>query len=165
MSSSQRILVTAALPYANGDLHLGHMAGAYLPADIYVRYQRLQQREVLFICGSDENGVAITVSAEKEGVSPQVVVDRYHEANRRAFERFGMSFDNYSRTSLPSTTRWPPNSSPSCTGRASCARNGNSSSMMRRPAAFCRTVMWRGCARSAPPRTPAGTSASVAVHT
>jgi methionyl-tRNA synthetase len=101
MSSPQRILVTAALPYANGEIHLGHLAGAYLPADIYVRYQRLRKRDVLFICGSDENGVAITVSAEREGVSPQVVVDRYHELNRSAFERFGMSFDNYSRTSLP----------------------------------------------------------------
>ena len=101
MSSPQRILVTAALPYANGDIHLGHLAGAYLPADIYVRYQRLRKRDVLFICGSDENGVAITVSAEKEGVSPQLVVDRFHERNRKAFERFGMSFDNYSRTSLP----------------------------------------------------------------
>ena len=100
MSSRQRILVTAALPYANGDIHLGHLAGAYLPADIYVRYQRLRARDVLFICGSDENGVAITVSAEKEGVTPQVIVDRYHERNRHAFERFGMSFDNYSRTSL-----------------------------------------------------------------
>ncbi len=97
----QKILVTAALPYANGVIHLGHLAGAYLPADIYVRYQRAKKRDVLFICGSDEHGVPITVTAEKEKTTPQAVVDRYHALNKAAFERFGMSFDNYSRTSLP----------------------------------------------------------------
>ncbi len=97
----ERILVTAALPYANGPIHLGHLAGAYLPADIYVRYQRLKGRDVLFICGSDEHGVAITITADSEGVPPQTVVDRYHAVNEAAFRRFGMSFDNYSRTSLP----------------------------------------------------------------
>ena len=96
-----RILVTAALPYANGPIHLGHLAGAYLPADLYVRYQRLKRRDVLFICGSDEHGVAITITADKEHIRPQDVVDRYHEINRKAFDRFGMSFDNYSRTSIP----------------------------------------------------------------
>jgi len=101
MTSTRRILVTAALPYANGPIHLGHLAGAYLPADIYVRYQRLKQRNVLFICGSDEHGVPITLTADKEHVSPQVIVDRYHAMNKTAFERFGVSFDNYSRTSLP----------------------------------------------------------------
>ncbi|MFH0992274.1 MAG: methionine--tRNA ligase [bacterium] len=100
-SPFKRILVTAALPYANGLLHLGHLAGAYLPADIYVRYQRSKRRDVLFICGSDEHGVPITVSAEKEKTTPQAVVDRYHSLNKAAFEQFGMSFDNYSRTSLP----------------------------------------------------------------
>jgi methionyl-tRNA synthetase len=101
MSESPRILVTAALPYANGPIHLGHLAGAYLPADLYVRYQRLRKRHVLFLCGSDEHGVAITISAEKEHVSPQQIVDRYHAENKAAFERLGISFDNYSRTSLP----------------------------------------------------------------
>lgn len=96
-----RILVTAALPYANGPIHLGHLAGAYLPADIYVRYQRLKQREVVFICGSDEHGVPITLTADNEGVPPQVIVDRYNALNKTAFEQFGMSFDNYSRTSSP----------------------------------------------------------------
>ncbi|MDP2886119.1 MAG: class I tRNA ligase family protein, partial [Ignavibacteria bacterium] len=100
-SQPERILVTAALPYANGLLHLGHLAGAYLPADMYVRYQRSKKRDVLFLCGSDEHGVAITVTAEKEKITPQAVVDRYHELNRATFEKFGMSFDNYSRTSLP----------------------------------------------------------------
>lgn len=97
----ERILVTAALPYANGPIHLGHMAGAYLPADIYVRYQRMKGRDVLFICGSDEHGVAITLAADAERVPPQAIVDRYHAMNLAAFRRFGMSFDNYSRTSLP----------------------------------------------------------------
>lgn len=96
-----RTLVTAALPYANGPLHLGHLAGAYLPADIYVRYLRLKGDDVVFICGSDEHGVAVTITAEKEGVSPQEIVDRYHAINKQSFEKFGMSFDNYSRTTLP----------------------------------------------------------------
>ena len=97
----QKTLVTAALPYANGVIHLGHLAGAYLPADIYARYQRARKRDVLFICGSDEHGVPITVTAEKEKTTPQTLVDRYHALNVSAFEKFGMSFDNYSRTSLP----------------------------------------------------------------
>jgi methionyl-tRNA synthetase len=101
MKQFQRILVTSALPYANGPIHLGHLAGAYLPADIYVRYQRLKKRDVVYICGSDEHGVAITITADKEKIAPKDVVDRYHALNRESFERFGMSFDNYSRTSLP----------------------------------------------------------------
>src|SRR5512142_2173473 len=101
MIEAQRILVTAALPYANGPIHLGHLSGAYLPSDIYVRFERMRGREIVFICGSDEHGAAITITAGKEGVSPQVIVDRYHEMNKKAFEQFGMSFDNYSRTSLP----------------------------------------------------------------
>lgn len=97
----RRILVTSALPYANGNIHLGHAAGAYLPADIWVRYQRLKGNEVLYVCGSDEHGVAITISAEKEKVKPQDIIDKYHNANKAAFDQFGMSFDIYSRTSLP----------------------------------------------------------------
>jgi methionyl-tRNA synthetase len=96
-----RILVTSALPYANGAIHFGHLAGAYLPADMYVRYQRLLKKDVLFICGSDEHGVSILISSQKEGVAPQEIIDRYHERNKRAFDRVGVSFDNYSRTSLP----------------------------------------------------------------
>ena len=95
MKESQRILVTAALPYANGPIHLGHLAGAYLPADIYVRFQRLKRRDIVFICGSDEHGVPITLTADKEHITPQDVVDRYHAMNKAAFERFGVSFDNY----------------------------------------------------------------------
>jgi methionyl-tRNA synthetase len=99
--ANEKILVTSALPYANGPIHLGHLSGAYLPADIYVRYKRLNGDDVIYICGSDEHGVPITISADKEKVSPQVIIDRYHEANKKAFARFGMSFDNYSRTSIP----------------------------------------------------------------
>jgi methionyl-tRNA synthetase len=97
----KRILVTSALPYANGPLHLGHIAGAYLPADIYVRYQRLKGRDVVFIGGSDEHGVPITVTADNEKITPQAVVNRYHSMNKKSFKRLGISFDNYSRTSLP----------------------------------------------------------------
>lgn len=97
----KRILVTAALPYANGKIHLGHLAGAYLPADIYVRYQRSMRRDIVFICGSDEHGVPITITADKQKITPQQVVDHYHEMNKEAFRKFGVSFDNYSRTSLP----------------------------------------------------------------
>ena len=99
--SKEKILVTSALPYANGPIHLGHLSGAYLPADIYVRYKRLKGDDIIYICGSDEHGVPITITADKEGVKPQAIIDRYHEANKKAFEQFGMSFDNYSRTSLP----------------------------------------------------------------
>src|SRR5574338_289246 len=101
MLAKKKILVTSALPYANGPIHLGHLSGAYLPADIYVRYKRLKGDDIIYICGSDEHGVPITISADKEKVSPQIIIDRFHEANKKAFERFGMSFDNYSRTSLP----------------------------------------------------------------
>ena len=93
-----RLLVTAALPYANGPLHLGHLAGAYLPADLYCRYKRLAGEDVVFVCGSDEMGVAIMMGAQKQGITPQDVVDRFHPMIKDAFEQFGMSFDIYSRT-------------------------------------------------------------------
>lgn len=96
---SSPIIVTSALPYANGPLHLGHLAGAYLTADFFVRYHRLKGEDVLFICGSDEHGVPITIAAEKEGVSPQDIVDRYHEWNKETFKKMGISFDYYGRTS------------------------------------------------------------------
>jgi methionyl-tRNA synthetase len=97
---AEKILVTAALPYANGPLHLGHLAGAYIPADVYVRYQRLKGSDVVFICGSDEHGVPITIRADREGVTPKQIVDRYHEMMKASFARLGVQFDNYSRTSL-----------------------------------------------------------------
>ena len=95
----KRYTITSALPYANGPLHIGHLAGCYVPSDIYVRYLRSQGRDVLYICGSDEHGVAITIKAKKEGISPQAVVDRYHKIMKESFKEFGISFDHYSRTS------------------------------------------------------------------
>ncbi|MCF8261287.1 MAG: methionine--tRNA ligase [Melioribacteraceae bacterium] len=97
----EKVLVTSALPYANGHIHLGHLSGAYLPADIYVRYKRLKGDDVLYVCGSDEHGVPITITADKENVKPKEIIDRYHNANTEAFKKFGMSFDIYSRTSKP----------------------------------------------------------------
>ena len=94
----KRTTVTAALPYANGGVHIGHLAGVYVPADIYVRYLRLKKQEVIFIGGSDEHGVPITLRAKKEGITPQDVVDRYHNMIKESFEEFGISFDIYSRT-------------------------------------------------------------------
>jgi methionyl-tRNA synthetase len=99
MNDYKRILVTAALPYANGPVHIGHMAGVYVPADIYVRYQRAQKRDIKFVCGSDEHGVPITIRAMKEGVTPQQIVDKYHAIIKDSFEQMGISFDIYSRTS------------------------------------------------------------------
>ncbi len=99
MKNYKRHLVTAALPYANGPVHIGHLAGVYVPADIYVRYLRLRGRDVKFICGSDEHGVPITIKARQLGITPQDVVDKYHLIIKDSFERFGISFDIYSRTS------------------------------------------------------------------
>ncbi len=96
---SKRFTITAALPYTNGPIHIGHLAGVYIPADIYARFLRLQGHDVAFICGSDEHGVPITLKAKKEGVTPQDIVDRYHANIKTSFDDFGISFDNYSRTS------------------------------------------------------------------
>lgn len=99
MKHYKRQLITSALPYANGPLHIGHLAGVYIPADIYTRYLRLLGKDVLHICGSDEHGVPITIKARQEGLTPQEIVDRYHKLNKESFEKFGISFDIYSRTS------------------------------------------------------------------
>ena len=95
----KRHLITAALPYANGPVHIGHLAGCYLPADIYVRYLRSKGEDVVFICGSDEHGVPITIKAKQEGKQPKDVVDHYHRIMQEAFKEFGISFNHYSRTS------------------------------------------------------------------
>jgi methionyl-tRNA synthetase len=99
MKKPERHLITSALPYANGPIHIGHLAGVYIPSDIYTRYLRIRGEDVISICGSDEHGVPITLKARKEGISPQEVVDHYHELNKKAFEDFGIEFDIYSRTS------------------------------------------------------------------
>ena len=98
---SKRYTITAALPYTNGPIHIGHLAGVYVPADIFARYQRLKNNEVAFICGSDEHGVAISIKAKKEHTTPQAIIDKYHAIIKKSFADFGISFDNYSRTSLP----------------------------------------------------------------
>ncbi|RBP34508.1 methionyl-tRNA synthetase [Oceanihabitans sediminis] len=99
MNPHKRYTITAALPYTNGPIHIGHLAGVYVPADIYARYKRLTGNDVAFICGSDEHGVPITIKAKKEGVTPQDIVDKYHAIIKKSFEDFGITFDNYSRTS------------------------------------------------------------------
>jgi len=99
MKNFKRYLVTSALPYANGPIHIGHLAGVYIPSDIYTRFLRMKGVDVISVCGSDEHGVPITLKARKEGVSPQEIVDRYHTINKKAFEDFGIAFDIYSRTS------------------------------------------------------------------
>ena len=100
MSSSKRYTVTAALPYTNGPIHIGHLAGVYVPADSYARYLRLTGNDVAYICGSDEHGVAIPMSAKKEGVSPQDIIDKYHAIIKQSFIDFGISFDNNELVSL-----------------------------------------------------------------
>ncbi|WP_295801022.1 methionine--tRNA ligase [Mucilaginibacter sp.] len=101
LNKFKRFTVTSALPYANGPLHIGHLAGAYLPADIFVRYLRLQKKDVVYICGSDEHGAAITIKAKKEDTTPQAIIDKYHHQIKTSFEEFGVSFDIYHRTSSP----------------------------------------------------------------
>jgi methionyl-tRNA synthetase len=96
---TKKYTITAALPYANGPLHIGHLAGAYISADIYARYLKLKGEDVIFICGSDEHGAAITIKAKKEGKSPKEIVDTYHKLMRDSFEKFGIAFDIYHRTS------------------------------------------------------------------
>jgi methionyl-tRNA synthetase len=99
IQNPKRYTITAALPYTNGPIHIGHLAGVYVPSDIYSRYLRLQDKDVLFVCGSDEHGVAISMKAKKEGVTPQEIIDKYDKIIRQSFTDFGISFDNYSRTS------------------------------------------------------------------
>jgi methionyl-tRNA synthetase len=101
LNKFKRYTITSALPYANGPLHIGHLAGAYLPADIFVRYLRLKKQDVVYICGSDEHGAAITIKAKKEGTTPQAIIDKYHNQIKQSFEEFGIAFDIYHRTSSP----------------------------------------------------------------
>ena len=139
----KRYLVTSALPYANGPVHIGHLAGVYIPSDIYTRYLRRRGRDVLSICGSDEHGVAITIKARKEGVSPKEIIDRYHNLIKRSFERLGMSFDIYSRS----------------TPRASSSRRPPSSTTTRRRSSFWPTVTSWAPVPTARTKRPTATSA------
>ena len=99
--SKKRYTITAALPYANGPLHIGHLAGAYIAADIYARHLRLKGEDVIFVCGSDEHGAAITIKAKKERTTPRKIVNKYNQIIRKSFEQFGIAFDIYHRTSEP----------------------------------------------------------------
>jgi len=101
MKAYKRYLITSALPYANGPIHIGHLAGVYVPSDIYTRYLRMKGIDVVSICGSDEHGVPITIKARQEGVTPQAIVDKYHAIIKKSFEEFGIAFDIYARTSSP----------------------------------------------------------------
>lgn len=101
LDNFKRYTITSALPYANGPLHIGHLAGAYLPADVFVRYMRLKKKDVVYVCGSDEHGAAITIKAKKEGITPQQIIDKYHNQIKQSFEEFGIAFDIYHRTSSP----------------------------------------------------------------
>ena len=101
MKNTKRYTITAALPYANGPIHVGHIAGAYLPSDIYVRYLRLNNKDVAYICGSDEHGAPITIRAKQEGVTPQEVVDKYHNQMKSTFKSLNIDFDIFHRTSAP----------------------------------------------------------------
>jgi methionyl-tRNA synthetase len=138
---SKRTLVTSALPYANGPIHLGHLAGAYLPADLYTRFKRLKGEDIIHICGSDEHGVPITIAAEKEGITPQEVVDRYHERNKAVFQKFGIDFDYYGRTSSETHKKPHRISFSSSMNRESLKRRARNSSMTKMPACFCQTAM------------------------
>ena len=99
MESKRRYTITSALPYTNGKIHVGHLAGAYIPADIYARFKRATDNDVAYICGSDEHGVAISIRAKKEKKTPKEIIDKYHDLIKKSFSDFGISFDNYSRTS------------------------------------------------------------------
>ena len=101
MNQPKRYLITAALPYANGQKHIGHLAGAYLPADIYVRYLKAQKRDVVFVCGSDEHGTAIPIQATKEGTTARAIIDKYHPLMEQNFKDLGIAFDVYHLTSDP----------------------------------------------------------------
>ena len=136
----KRTLVTCALPYANGPVHIGHLAGVYVPGDIYVRYLRLKGEDVLYVCGSDEHGVPITIKAKKEGVTPQDIVDRYHKTIKDSFTGLGINFDIYSRQIPRSTSITRQNSSANSTMTTSSSPAKASSIMIQRPRPSSLTV-------------------------
>ena len=150
----KRTLITTALPYANGPVHIGHLAGVYVPADIYARYLRLKGEEVLMIGGSDEHGVPITLRAKKEGITPQDVVDRYHGIIKKSFEEFGITFDIYSRTTSATHHQIKANSS----------RKQASNTTMRRRSNSWPTVISRVLVRIVETRRRMVTSARLAVR-
>jgi len=156
----KRTTVTSALPYANGPVHIGHLAGVYVPADIYVRYLRLKKEDVLFIGGSDEHGVPITIRAKKEGITPQDVVDRYHTLIKKSFEEFGISFD------VPlhrRTTNWLRISSKHYTTRASLSKKHPNNITTRKQKHSLPTVISPANVLTATRKVPMATNAKSAV--
>ena len=155
----KRTTVTSALPYANGPVHIGHLAGVYVPADIYVRYLRLKKEDVLFIGGSDEHGVPITIRAKKEGCTPQDIVDRYHTLIRDSFKEFGISFDVYGRTSSEVITKRLLTSSAPFTIKASSSKRLRCNITMKKRRLSLPTVTLRANARIAMPKEHTATNA------
>lgn len=159
----KRTLITTALPYANGPVHIGHLAGVYVPADIYARYLRLKGEEVLMIGGSDEHGVPITLRAKKEGITPQDVVDRYHGIIKKSFEEFGITFDIYSRTTSATHHQMASDFSVHCMIKANSSRKQASNTTMRRRSNSWPTVISRVLVRIVETRRHMATSARLAV--
>jgi len=159
----KRTLITSALPYANGPVHIGHLAGVYVPADIYARYLRLKGEEVLFVGGSDEHGIPITIKARQEGVSPQVIVDRYHELIKKSFEEFGITFDIYSRTTSEIHHKTASDFFVRFTIKVSLLNRKASNIMMRKQDSFWPTAISPEPAHTVETKELMATSASSAV--
>ena len=164
MTDYKRTLITSALPYANGPVHIGHLAGVYVPADIYARYLRLKGEEVAFIGGSDEHGVPITLKAKKEGVTPQDVVDKYHGMIKDSFQRFGISFDVYSRTSAKVHHETAAEFLKSYTTTVSLLKKQPNNITTRRLPNFWPTAILPGLVRSVATKKLMATNAKPAAH-
>ena len=160
----KRTLVTSALPYANGPLHIGHLAGVYVPADIYVRFLRMKKEDVVFIGGSDEHGVPITIKALQEGVTPQEIVDRYHAIIKKSFEEFGISFSIYSRTSNKIHHETASAFFRSFMMPGSSSKRKASNIMIRKPGSSWPTAILPVPALTVTMRRPMATSARSAEH-
>lgn len=160
----KRTTVTSALPYANGPVHIGHLAGVYVPADIYVRYLRLKKEDVIFIGGSDEHGVPITIRAKKEGVTPQDIVDRYHTLIKESFKEFGISFDVYSRTTSKLTMTLLRNFSASCMTKVTSSRKPVCNITTRKPKLSLPTAILQANVPTAMQKVPMATNARSAVQ-
>lgn len=160
----KRTTVTSALPYANGPVHIGHLAGVYVPADIYVRYLRLKKEDVLFIGGSDEHGVPITIRAKKEGITPQDVVDRYHTLIKESFKEFGISFDIYSRTTSKTHHELASEFFKPCMIKVSSLKRPPCNIMTKKPISSWPTVILSVNVLTAMQKEPTVTNARSAEH-
>lgn len=155
----KRTLVTCALPYANGPVHIGHLAGVYVPADIYVRYLRMRGEDVLYVCGSDEHGVPITIAAKRQGCSPQDIVDKYHKIIKDSFSGLGINFDIYSRTSSKVHEKNASEFFRNFMMKTNSSPRSRSSSSIRKPRPFLQTAILQELALNAATRMPMATSA------